>query len=172
MTTADTYKLLTAAVAFRESYKHLHDAYSKMSDADFREQYPLGCIDIFDDNTKKGIVAWLNCHTTKLINSLPDKVLNPTCIKCLLNKSNKHTTDRNGYISPTLSLSGSCNSDSACYSYPYVTFDPEMIKAFLKRQTYDKTVEISDNVYYDDSAIRTMYHKVLSSIKISEDVKK
>lgn len=165
MTTAATYNLLSATIAFREAYKNLQAAYDQIDDADFSAQYPLGQIDIFDKNTRDGLVAWLNCHSTKLINSLPDKVINPTCIECLRNSQDKY---------PKLDATGTCiikQRSPACFSYPYVTFDADMIRAFLIRQTYVRDVtSTTENIRsWDDSALRTMYYKVLTAIGLVDN---
>lgn len=159
MTTSETYKLLQCVIAFRESYKKLQQVYDSMDEADLREQYPLGQIDLFDDNTKNAIVAWLNHHSVTLMNSLPDRVLNPACIACLLKSKSRCS----------LTVTGACNIKSNCFNYPYITFDSNMIRQFLNTQEYDTDIRAPLNA--EDSAVRTLYHNLLNKLEIQEDVR-
>lgn len=167
MNTTQTYNLLTAAVAFREAYLKMCKTYDGVYDADFTEQYPLGQIDIFDKNTRDALTAWLNCHTTKLINSLPDRVINPACIRCLLNR---RTEMMKPYIGPKVSPNGCCDirSSEDCALYPYVVFDAPVIKRFLKAQEYDATIRLEPNIQYDDMALRVLYNKLLNNLHIQD----
>lgn len=167
MTVSNAYKLLTATVVFRDAYTKLCKIYDDIWDADFSEQYPLGQIDLFNENTCKGITAWLNCQTTKLINSLPDRVINPACIECLLNR---RTEMMKPYIGPKVSPNGCCDirSSEDCALYPYVVFDAPVIKRFLKAQEYDATIRLEPNIQYDDMALRVLYNKLLNNLHIQD----
>ena len=168
MTASNAYKLLTATVVFRDAYTKLCKLYDDIWDADFSEQYPLGQIDLFNENTCKGITAWLNCQTTKLINSLPDRVINPACIECLLMHKTEKTTS---YISPRVQTNGngSCSIQyKDCKLYPYVVFDVAVIKQFLKAQDFDPTIKLEANVEYDDMALRVLYNKLLNNLHIQD----
>lgn len=157
MTTTEAYNLLAATVSFRESYKQLQQLYNKSDCADFTEMYPLGMIDLFDTNTKNAIVAWLNCHATKLINSLPDRIINPACVSCLRDNCKCKLTP-----------SGACSINPACVKYPYITYDKNMLVHFLKTQTFDTSITVPE--YADDTAIRTLYHNLLTKLNLQEDV--
>lgn len=158
MSTTETYNLLSAVVSFRESYKRLQRLYAESDEADLREMYPLGHIDLFDVNTKNAMVAWLNCHTTKLINALPDRVINPACVHCLAAKKCKCS----------ITASGACSLNEACDRYPYVTYDRNMVVNFLNKQGFEP-IEVPKEA--DDTAVRTIYHNLLVQLNIQEDVK-
>lgn len=169
MTNTDAYKLLTAAIAFRDAYKNLCHIYNKIYDADFTEQYPLGQIDLFDQNTCDGIVAWLNCQTTKLINSLPDRVINPSCISCILKRMNEHPLPHKCVTHrPGVKPDGSCDAlgHQDCFNYPFIVFDAPLIKRFLQAQHYDPTIRLDPDVEYDDTALRVLYNKLLNNLHI------
>lgn len=168
MTASNAYKLLTATVVFRDAYTKLCKLYDDIWDADFTEQYPLGQIDLFNENTCKGITAWLNCQTTKLINSLPDRVINPACISCLLKKKKEYAVERPVVVK--LQPNGSCEtrSDDSCALYPFVVFDPPAIKRFLMAQDFDPTIKLEANVQYDDMALRVLYNKLLNNLHIQD----
>ena len=158
MTTTETYNLLAATVSFREAYRQLQQLYNKSTCADFTEMYPLGMIDLFDTNTTNAIVAWLNCHATKLINALPDRIINPACVACLVQNGICHLTP-----------SGACSIDPTCIRYPYITYDKNMLVHFLKTQSFDSNIVVPTHA--DDTAVRTLYHNLLTKLKIQEDVK-
>lgn len=165
MNNTDTYKLLTAAIAFRDAYKNLCQTYNHIYDADFTEQYPLGQIDLFDQNTCDGITAWLNCQTTKLINSLPDRVINPSCISCIIRRMDEQ---HRSSCRPSVKPDGSCDAigHQDCFNYPFIVFDAPLIKRFLQAQHYDPTIRLDPAVEYDDTALRVLYNKLLNNLHI------
>lgn len=158
MTTTETYNLLSAVVTFRESYKRLQSLYSKSEEADLCAMYPLGQIDLFDQNTTNAIIAWLNHHAVKLMNALPDRIINPACVDCLIEHKYKCG------ITP----SGACSFSPTCVKYPYITYDRNMLLHFLKQQNLDADISVYDDM--DDTAIRTLYHNLLTKFNIQEDV--
>lgn len=173
MTTASTYKLLTAAIQFRDAYKNLCKVYNMLPDADFTEQYPLGQIDLFDKNTCDGLTAWINCQTTKLINNLPDRVVNPACLTCLLSKKKVLESERRlvGPLKVATKPDGSCAlswQHGNCCHYPYVVFDVPMIKSFLMHQTYSDSLKPEADKEYDDTAYRVLYNNLLAYVGIAE----
>ena len=92
----ETYALITDLIRFREAYKVLIKDYAQ-SDCDFSEQYPLSPFDIMTDtNLENAIISWLNYHITTLYALLPERVVNPLCVDCLLEHKASAMTTQDG----------------------------------------------------------------------------
>lgn len=161
-----TYNLLHAVVKFRAAYNDLAKEYKSAYDADLSEEYPLGGFDIFDPDVVAATTAWLNHHATKLINSLPDRVINPSCIECLVLERKKLKSDM---IAPDIKPNGCCCcKESDCCMYPFITFDSTQIRHYLATQNVCATVQLKPNVTYDDTAIRVLYKQLLNELHIKD----
>lgn len=158
LSNTETYNLLQAIIMFREAYNSLQQTYNKTINADMCALYPLGQIDIFADNTVSAMTAWLNYHATALLNKLPDRVINPSCVSCLASKGARCT----------LTSAGACSIKPACINYPFITYDRNMITAFMNGQVFNSKLRVTRNM--DDTAVRMMYHQLLDGLGIQEDI--
>lgn len=149
----ETYTLITDLIRFREAYKVLVKDYEQ-SDCDFSEQYPLSPFDIMTDtNLEKAIISWLNYHITTLYALLPERVVNPLCVDCLLeHKASAMTTQ-----------DGACKLNTTCCAYPFVLFDEVSIKQYLRQQTHMKVNEAD---MASASTVKIAYLHLLKELKL------
>jgi hypothetical protein len=167
MSPSETYNLLAAVSSFRAAYDELVDTYNKIEEADLSKEYPLSPMDLFDANTRAAIKAWLNANIVDLINSLPDRVVNPECIKsCLEVRSEKRKRPAFMYNGDCCNRSF-CVGDGQCGRCPTVMFDPKGIEAYLKAQTFDKKLKaiLDPDKKYSDAELRIMYETHLRNLE-------
>lgn len=163
MNPTKAYLLLSAASACKAAYKALYDAYRTCDDADFSKNYPLSPVDIFDSNTYNAVNSWLNTCITDLVAQLPDRVPNPACINCA--RECKHA--------PAIRYDGKCaNADrrdihGPCGNYPVITFDENVVRAYLQYQNIDPKAKAYVADAKSDVEVRLIYNNFITGLGLS-----
>lgn len=149
----ESYTLITDLIRFREAYKVLVKDY-KQSDCDFSEQYPLSPFDIMTDaNLANAIISWLNYHVTTLCALLPERVVNPLCVNCLLEHKASAATAQDG----------ACKLNATCCAYPFVLFDEISVRQYLRQQTH---VKVDEADMASASTVKITYLHLLKELKL------
>lgn len=149
----ESYTLITDLIRFREAYKVLVKDY-KQSDCDFSEQYPLSPFDIMTDaNLANAIISWLNYHVTTLYALLPERVVNPLCVNCLLERKASAATTQDG----------ACKLNATCCAYPFVLFDEISVRQYLRQQTH---VKVDEADMASASTVKITYLHLLKELKL------
>lgn len=135
------HELAVALIKFRQAWKELTDI-SKPLDTDLTEGYPFFLID-FEEVTPN-VIQWCNIHASRIIKDTPDRLLNPTCLRCQ-------------YAFAGIDKSGMCIGQTKgidCGSYPEIPFNRDLIIAALaaveKREDLQKLGDDNLLILYVD----------------------
>ena len=113
------YNLAVQLIKFRQAWKELTDV-SKDIDIDLSEKYPLYLLD-FEELTP-AVEQWCNLHASRIIQTTPDQIINPTCLRC-------------EFAFKGLSKDGRCvgqNNGIKCGSYPLIPFNKNLVLSALE----------------------------------------
>lgn len=108
------YDLALALIRFRTAWKDLTDI-SVNVNIDMSDGYPFYLLN-FEDITPQ-VIQWCNIHASRLIQEAPDRIVNPSCLRC-------------EYVFAGFANDGRCIGQKAgidCKSYPEIPYSREMI---------------------------------------------
>lgn len=114
------YRAAIGFLNFRRAYKELVEATKDMPDLDVTEGYPFFLLD-FED-IAPAVLNWATLHAGRLMDMLPDMVVNPACIMkgC-------------EYLGKPIGTDGQCRGadDIKCGLYPMIMFQREQVEPAL-----------------------------------------
>lgn len=122
------YDLAVALLKLRAAWKELTDI-SVQVDTDLTDGYPFYLLD-FEEITP-AVVQWCNIHAGRLIQNAPDRILNPTCLRCQ-------------YAFAGIAPDGRCVGHTRgieCQSYPEVPYSRQLVIAAMT--TPSNAIEIA-----------------------------
>lgn len=113
------YNLAVALLQFKKSYLALVDASKAMPDYDASNCYPFYMLDF--EEIGPAVSQWCSVHASELLAQVPDRVLNPACIRC------SHYVKRGPVY---CALQG-------CFNHPEIVFSKDAIAPALLQYGID-----------------------------------
>lgn len=131
--TTKEYDMAVALLQFKSAFQRLVTASKALPDLDVSEAYPFYLLDY--EKIAPAVAQWCSIHAAKLMEALPDIVINPACLEC-------------EHVGRGVNAAGLCAGNQSCSIYPYISFNvaqckPALTKAgFALDQLSDSEVEL------------------------------
>ena len=130
------YRLVVAFSELRKAYKELVTASKALPDADVSEGYPFFLLDF--EAIAPAVDQWCAIQMAKLLEGLPNRVVNPACLSC-------------PFVGIGLDATGQCAgaSSTQCHVFPYILYSLQQATAALFSLGYavngmsDSAIEIA-----------------------------
>lgn len=131
--------MAVAFINFDKAYEELVAASVAMGDDfDVSQCYPFYLLDF--EEIAPAVKQWTAVHSRKLLNELPDKVINPACLVC-------------PHYSKQAVMDGNCSvTNRDCINYPYIQFSRQTVTPYMEMVGYDVAT-------LDDAELELMYMK-------------
>lgn len=133
--TSKEYDMAVALLQFKAAFHRLVTASKALPDLDVSEGYPFYLLDY--EVIEPAVLQWCSIHAAKLMEALPDIVVNPACLKC-------------EHIGKGTSATGMCAGNQSCSIYPVIPFSVAQCKPALIAAGYtvDKLSDSEIELFY------------------------